>query len=108
MTWTRKEIDELIVEFRRDLRAYEGAMDNLQRRRLEVEDSGHAQHFNESCGCQAVSHVLVMNISRTEGIIEDLQKNRNGLPIDKPALELVKSEVKDGSNNREDRPRAGR
>ena len=102
MSWTRKEIDELIGEFQRDLVAYKGALDQIQRRRLEVEDQGHAQYFNNSSGCQALTHVLIMNVSQTEGVIEDLKKNREELPEDRPALKLVKNEVKDGNNNRKE------
>jgi hypothetical protein len=102
MSWTQKEVDELIAEFEKDLQAYQGAVDFIQRRRLEVEDSGHSQHFNGSSGCQAVSHVLVMNISRTEGIIEDLKMNRDKLPADRPSLKLVENGVCDGTNDREE------
>ena len=89
MTWTRREIDELIVEFEQDLLAYKGALDCLQRRRAEAEDSKHTEYFNSSSGCLAAVHVLIMNVSGTEGIIEDLKKNRDELPVDKPLLQLV-------------------
>lgn len=89
MTWTRREIDTLIVEFEKDLSAYKGALDFIQRRRVEVEDSPHADFFNKSSGCVALTHLLIMNVSSTEGILEDLKNNRDKLPPDRPELKLV-------------------
>lgn len=90
MTWTRAELDSLIAEFEQDLLAYKQALDSVQRRRLEVEDTHHAEYFSKSSGCQAVTHVLIMNIASTEGLIEDLKRNKEELPPDRPALQLVK------------------
>jgi hypothetical protein len=90
VTWTRREIDALIGEFEADLIAYKEAFDVLQRRSIEVENSTHAEFFSRSSGCLASIHVLIMNISSTEGIIEDLRKNRDEMPVDRPPLTLVK------------------
>lgn len=79
MTWTREELDELIQECELDLRAYKGALDRIQQRKADVEGSSHEAFFTKSSGCQATIHVLIMNISSTEGIIEDLMENREKL-----------------------------
>lgn len=93
MTLTKKDADVFIAEFRKDLDAYRTALDLVQRRRLEAEQNGHDQYFSKSSGCVALTHLLIMNVSQTEGIIEDLLKNREELPDARPALELVKDEV---------------
>ncbi len=98
MSWTKQEVDALAVEFGKDLVVFRDAFDAIQRRRAEIEGTGHAEYFSQSSGVTALFHVLIMNIASTEGLIEDLKKNRDKLPDERPRLLLVEGE---GNNARE-------
>jgi hypothetical protein len=98
MSWTKQEVDALAAEFRKDLAVFTSALDTIQRRRFEVEGTGHEEYFSKSSGVTALTHLLIMVMSSTEGIIEDLKKNRDGLPDERPRLKLVQDEVKDATD----------
>lgn len=93
MTLTKADATQLIQEFQKDLEVYRAALDLVQRRRLETENSAHDQYFSKSAGNIALVHLLIMNLSQTEGIIEDLIRNREELPDRRTNLELIKNEV---------------
>ena len=67
--------DELIAELRhteRDLAAFKTAMDAIANRKIELEDDpGRRRMFLEWPATQATINVLIMAITRCEGIIED-------------------------------------
>lgn len=95
MNWTKQEVDALATEFGKDLTVFKDAFDAIQRRRSEVEGTGHAEYFSQSSGVTALTHVLIMNMASTEGLIEDLKKNRDSLPDERPRLQIVEDEVTD-------------
>ena len=67
--------DEIIVEMRhteRDLAAFRTAMDSTADRKMELEgDPDRQRMFMEWPATQAALNVMIMAITRCEGIIED-------------------------------------
>lgn len=94
MSVTKADADAFIVEFEKDLAVYQGAIEALSKRRLEVEGTAHEEYFTKGSGVIALHHLLIMNIARVEGILEDLRANRETLPEARPPLQLVKDEAK--------------
>lgn len=87
---TKKDADEFIEEFQKDLAVFHTAYNCLRRRCLETEDTGHDRYFGKSSGVIALSHLLIMNIAQVEGILDDLRAKRSELPDQ--ALRLVEQE----------------
>jgi hypothetical protein len=89
MTWSRKELLEKIQEVEKDRRAFADASSRIHERINEIEGTPHAEFLHEWAGTQAALNVLIMVITRCEGVIEDMKANLDKLPEDRPSLKLV-------------------
>jgi hypothetical protein len=69
---TRDEILDEIEHTERDLRVFRTAMDAFGERKLELEDNPERLRlFMEWPAVQATLNVLIMGITRCEGLLED-------------------------------------
>lgn len=80
---TREEIIDEMVEVRRDLTAFLESRDALQRRISELDNKPKRRElFTEWAATQALMNVLIMAITRCEGLLEDYRSalDRMGPP----------------------------
>lgn len=77
--------DEIICQLRhteKDLHAFKQAYDAIQRRIVELEDDPSQREFFVSwAATQASLNVLIMAITRCEGLIEDYKNNLEPSPV---------------------------
>lgn len=86
-----EELDELILEYEKDLVSFQDAFDVLEDRAREREESGSKADFVEWPGYLAAKNALIMSIVRLEGLLEDLRTNRERQTV----LKLVKGDDDD-------------
>lgn len=86
---SKEDIGDFQQEFQEDLQAFKAAFDVLRRRQLAVEDTGHADYFTGASCVQVALHGLNVCITSTEGIIQDLEANKQTAPA-RPKLKVVK------------------
>ena len=79
---TREEIIQQLRHTERDLHAFKQAYDAIQRRVNELEsDPKQKEFFLTWAATQATMNVLVMAITRCEGLIEDYKSNVEPAPV---------------------------
>jgi hypothetical protein len=88
---TREELLEEIVETRKDLEAFVGARDAIQRRLIELEDNPPRQKLLvDWAATQAVLNVLILATTRCEGLLEDYQTNLDQMETPDNVVRLVR------------------
>jgi len=87
--------DILIKQLRnaeRDLLAFKRAYDAVYGRYIELEDDPiYQKDFYDWPGFQATINVLMMTITRCEGLTEDYRRLLDELDTTAPVIELVRS-----------------
>jgi len=77
---TREEVIQEIHFTERDLLTFKSAMDTFARRKLELDsDPDRQRAFMEWPAVQATLNVLIMGITRCEGMLEDYRKILEGM-----------------------------
>lgn len=88
---TRDELVDEIRETRRDLQAFTEVRDAIQRRALELEDNpGRRKFFVEWAATQALLNVVILAMTRCEGLLEDYQKNLDQMETPNNVVRLVR------------------
>jgi len=88
---TREEIIEEIHNTERDLLTFKSAMDVFTRRKLELDSEPERQRmFMEWPAVQATLNVLIMGITRCEGLLEDYRKILEGMDAPDNVVRLEK------------------
>jgi len=89
---TRDEILEEMEQTEGDLAAFRRAMDSISDRKTELENRPERQKmFLEWPATQALINVLIMTITRCEGLLEDYHKLLDGLDIPDNVVRLEKN-----------------
>jgi len=89
---TRDEILDELEQVEGDLSAFRQAMDNINGRKMELESRPDRQKmFLEWPATQAIINVLVMAITRCEGLLEDYHKLLDELDIPDNVLKLERN-----------------
>lgn len=78
----RVDVLKEMTEVRKDLDAFKTAYDAVNGRKRERADQGNEDllNFADWPGTIATMNVLIMCITRCEGILEDLERNLERLP----------------------------
>lgn len=88
---TRDEVIQEIHYVERDLLTFKAAMDTFARRKLELAGEPDRQKmFMEWPAVQATLNVLIMGITRCEGMLEDYRKILEGMDVPDNIVRLEK------------------
>lgn len=92
MAVSRQDILEEILQVQKDLDAFKRSRDAIQRRIQELEGSPHEEKFVKWAATQAIMNVLILAVSRCEGLIEDYRTALEKMDAPDNVVQLVRGD----------------